>query len=386
MRRYLKDDTIRKIIDSVLIFLLVSIWTSVMQLSLAFIGFNEGNFYDLMRQIFFRIQVSASIFVLPTFIFFINVIENGNIDKFIKISYFISFVVFLLNFNDSFISFDKYVDYVGSFMQPATGPLFALFLVWATFIFLHESYYILFVGKYKYKLTIFTSLIIAGFTGLFDGLNSLKLTNIPTAFESGMTFANVIFATVIIEIFVDIYENNKVLKETFYKFVPSYFLDILNRKDIVNIKIGDNVEKKMSVFFADIRSFTEISENMTPEENMKFVNDFYNMINPEIINSNGYIDKFIGDEVMALYPYKPDDAMRSSITLLKKINNKEHPKVEEKLGDIRLGIGLHYGKVILGTIGDNKRMDVTVISDTVNTASRLENLTKFFNTCLSKKL
>jgi two-component system sensor histidine kinase ChiS len=129
--------------------------------------------------------------------------------------------------------------------------------------------------------------------------------------------------------------------------------------------------------FSDIRSFTDLSEVMSPEENFRFVNDYLQMMGPIVRRHNGFIDKYIGDAIMALFE-NADDAMKAAVEMLKALEdfNVEHLKTHAK--PLGIGLGLHRGKVRLGTIGESGRMDGTVISDAVNLASRIEGLTKFY--------
>lgn len=163
----------------------------------------------------------------------------------------------------------------------------------------------------------------------------------------------------------------------FGRFVPHDFLRYLKRQSIVDVQLNDNIETQMTVLFSDIRSFTDISEMMTPEENFKFVNSYLKVMGPVIRNHNGFIDKYIGDAIMGLFD-NVDDAMDAALEMLKVLReyNIEHLKVHTK--PLSIGIGLHKGKVRLGTIGEHGRMDSTVISDAVNLASRIEGLTKIY--------
>lgn len=163
------------------------------------------------------------------------------------------------------------------------------------------------------------------------------------------------------------------------RFVPSEFLSFLGKESIVDVKLGDHVTKEMTVFFADVRSFTTISEGLTPEENFHFINSLLSRFAPIIRQNNGFIDKFIGDSIMALFPNNPLDAIQAAGQVLKDLEhyNEEHTKNGKS--PIRLGVGINSGTLMLGTIGEKLRMDGTVISDAVNVASRLEGLSKNFN-------
>jgi class 3 adenylate cyclase len=161
------------------------------------------------------------------------------------------------------------------------------------------------------------------------------------------------------------------------RFVPHEFLQYLQKKNIIDVQLNDNVETQMTVMFSDIRSFTDLSEIMTPEENFRFVNEYLQVMGPIVRRNHGFIDKYIGDAIMALFD-SADDAMNAAVEMLKALEdyNVEHMKIHTK--PLSIGLGLHRGKVRLGTIGESGRMDGTVISDAVNLASRIESLTKFY--------
>jgi class 3 adenylate cyclase len=163
------------------------------------------------------------------------------------------------------------------------------------------------------------------------------------------------------------------------RFVPQQFLSFLGHKSIVDIKLGDNVNKKMTVLFADIRSFTSISEEMESSDIFKFLNGLLKRISPIIRENNGFIDKYIGDAIMALFPENPDDAIKSAIAILNELQKFNTERLASGKPPVKIGIGIHTGDLILGTIGEEMRMEGTVISDTVNLASRLEGLSKKYN-------
>ena len=162
------------------------------------------------------------------------------------------------------------------------------------------------------------------------------------------------------------------------RFVPHEFLNFLGQESIVDVKLGDQIQKEMTVMFSDIRSFTTLSEGMSPEENFSFLNDYLSRVSPVIRANNGFIDKYIGDAIMALFPKSANDAVAAAIAMQKQVNiyNEERQKVGYL--PISIGVGLHTGSLMLGTIGSQERMESTVIADAVNLASRLEGLTKLY--------
>lgn len=168
------------------------------------------------------------------------------------------------------------------------------------------------------------------------------------------------------------------INEAYGRFVPHEFLKFLGHESIIDVKLGDHTQREMSILFADIRSFTTLSEGMSPQENFNFINEYLNRVSPVIRAHNGFIDKYIGDAIMALFYHSTDDALLGAIAMQKQVSlfNQEREKDGQK--SISIGIGLHTGTLMLGTIGETRRMESTVISDAVNLASRLEGLTKVY--------
>lgn len=169
----------------------------------------------------------------------------------------------------------------------------------------------------------------------------------------------------------------KKLLNAYNKFVPKEFLAQLNKKDIIDIKLGDQIEKEMTVMFADIRDFTCLSETMSPEDNFKFLNSYLKNMGPIIRKNNGFIDKFIGDAIMALFT-DVEGAISASIEMQIELNGYNKRRLEKGYKPINIGIGINTGFMALGTIGEEERMETTVISDAVNQAARMESLTKTY--------
>jgi len=168
------------------------------------------------------------------------------------------------------------------------------------------------------------------------------------------------------------------LNEAYVRYVPAEFLHLLNKQNIVDVHLGDHVEQTMTVFFSDIRSFTTISEGMTPEQIFAFLNEYLKRAGPLIRENGGFIDKYIGDAVMGLFPAKADDALRAAIALQREVRLFNRRLQDEAIAPITIGVGIHYGALMLGTIGERGRMETTVIADAVNIASRLETATKLY--------
>lgn len=172
------------------------------------------------------------------------------------------------------------------------------------------------------------------------------------------------------------------ISEATSRFVPNQFLSLLGCESIVDVKLGEAVELEMSVLFSDIRDFTTVSEQMTPQENFKFINSYLSRMEPAIVENRGFIDKYIGDAIMALFGNGADDAVTAGIAMLHALPEYNQHRAAAGYVPIQIGVGINTGSLMLGIVGGNNRMDGTVISDAVNLASRIESLTKNYGVSL----
>jgi PAS domain S-box-containing protein len=172
------------------------------------------------------------------------------------------------------------------------------------------------------------------------------------------------------------------LNKAYERFIPREFIKLLGKKSIVDVQLGDQVEKEMTILFADIRGFTSISEGMQPPDIFDFINNYLGQMEPIILHHHGVIDKYIGDAIMALFPICVEDAIDGSIAMLKALAEYNHLLHKAHYPHIKIGIGLNTGSMMVGTIGGQSRMDGTVIADAVNIASRVEGLTKTYGSRL----
>lgn len=186
-------------------------------------------------------------------------------------------------------------------------------------------------------------------------------------------------------------EAMRLVYEATGKFVPYEFIKSLGHNVITDVKLGDQVEKIVTVLFSDIRDYTTLSEQMTPEENFKFVCTFNERMGPVIRRNKGFINQYLGDAIMAIFPGNASNALQAAIEMQKQVEELNAMRAASNFSPIKIGIGMHTGPLIMGITGDSDRMDATTISDTVNTASRLESLTKYYkagiilsNACLQQ--
>lgn len=170
-----------------------------------------------------------------------------------------------------------------------------------------------------------------------------------------------------------------VTNHSFKRFVPAEFLKYLNKEKIADVALGDHTQMVMSIIFLDIRNFTTMSEKMEPHEIFLFLNSFFDRVCPVIRKNGGFIDKYLGDGIMALFPGKPDHAVKTAVQMLEMLKIYNQHRASCHYPPIKIGIGVHTGSLMLGTVGEPERMDGTVISDAVNLCARLESVTKEYN-------
>lgn len=183
-------------------------------------------------------------------------------------------------------------------------------------------------------------------------------------------------------------EDNKKVK--IQKAMGKYLsYDVMQNvvKNIDNISLGGK-RADITVLFADIRNFTSISENMDANSVSMILNEYFSALVPIIEGHNGVLNKFMGDAVLAIFgePKKSDnhalDAVKCAYKMLKKVKYLQDKWIEEGKPRIEIGIGISSGEAFIGNIGSQERLEYTVIGDTVNTASRIENYNKVYRTNL----
>ncbi|GAX40426.1 adenylate/guanylate cyclase [Tolypothrix sp. NIES-4075] len=168
--------------------------------------------------------------------------------------------------------------------------------------------------------------------------------------------------------------------ESFERFVPNKFISAIAPDGIENIHVGVAVKRNMTILFCDIRGYTSMSEVMTPLETFAFLNDYLACMAKAIDQAGGFIDKYIGDAIMALFDDEATDGALKAASLMQEALSKfNYERSQNSLPKIAVGIGIHRGEVVMGTVGYACRIDSTVVGDAVNIASRIEGLTKQYN-------
>jgi hemerythrin len=166
------------------------------------------------------------------------------------------------------------------------------------------------------------------------------------------------------------------------RFVPHQLLRLLKVESILDLKLGEQTERQMTILFSDIRDFTHLSESMSPKQTFAFINSYLGEMEPVISRHHGIVDKYMGDAIMAIFPSSADDGLQCAIAMLAQLDLYNAGRKRAGYPPIRIGTGLNTGIVMLGTVGGTQRMEGTVLSDAVNLASRLEGSTKVYKTPL----
>ncbi len=174
------------------------------------------------------------------------------------------------------------------------------------------------------------------------------------------------------------------LKETFNKFHSKEIAEAILAGEI---KLG-GTKQTATVFFSDIRGFTGMSEELTAEQVVEMLNEYMTAMVSEITIHKGVVDKYVGDAIMAIWGApipKPDDtwnAVKACLAMRLKLAVFNEDRIAKGKKPVKIGMGLHCGELIAGNIGSSEKMEYTCIGDTVNTASRIESMTKEFGTDL----
>lgn len=154
---------------------------------------------------------------------------------------------------------------------------------------------------------------------------------------------------------------------------------------LINSKKGvflENERKEVTILFADIRSFTAIAERMDAEEVVSMLNQFFDTVVDIIFRNNGILDKFVGDQLMAVFGIissdgsAPYDAVKTAIEMQDASEDLMNLRRKQDKETFEIGIGINTGSAIVGNVGSENRMDYTVIGDSVNVAGRLQQMAK----------
>ncbi|KAF2077476.1 hypothetical protein CYY_001249 [Polysphondylium violaceum] len=169
------------------------------------------------------------------------------------------------------------------------------------------------------------------------------------------------------------------LEEVISKFVPIEFQQLIAPSGMENVYLGDAISKTITIFFSDIRDFTSTTEKMLVDDVIDFLNTYLAFAIPAITERGGFIDKFIGDAIMAIFPNndmkeQAISAVKAAVGMMKSLDFMSVSGF--RFSTVETGIGINTGKTIIGIVGTETRMEPTALGDAVNLASRTEQLCK----------
>lgn len=244
-----------------------------------------------------------------------------------------------------------------------------------------------FLGFIVPKLSIVISLVITSLFIISYAVVSyllFDLSSIVTALSTPLIQTALTYSMLVTYRVVNEQQEKKYIRQTFSKFVSKSVVDEL-LKDPSKIKLGGD-KKILTVLFSDIRGFTSISEKLTPEELVEHLNIYLQGMTDIVINTDGTLDKYIGDAIMAFWgaPIEMDDhplkACKAAIEMMEALKVMNHRWEKEGKPVLDIGIGINTGDMVVGNMGSSSRMDYTLMGDNVNLGSRLEGTNKFYGT------
>ncbi len=175
-----------------------------------------------------------------------------------------------------------------------------------------------------------------------------------------------------------LYQDQLHLIEAQGRFVPRQFLETLDRNDIAHVDLGEHVAKTMSVMFADLRGFTPLAERLEPRTVIELLNRYFASMELPILQAGGFVHSFAGDEIKVLFDASADKAVHAGIAMWRSLEALNSRSAALGQPELLMGLGVSTGPVVLGIVGGPNRIQCSVIGDTVNLASRLEQLTKAY--------
>ncbi|KAA0230069.1 response regulator [candidate division KSB1 bacterium] len=172
------------------------------------------------------------------------------------------------------------------------------------------------------------------------------------------------------------------INSAYGRFVPHDILRFLNKESIIEVKLGDGVQMEMALFVSDMRAFATISEKMTPQENFAFINSYFEKVSPIIREHHGFIDRYSGDNIIAVFPQQTEEAIKAAIATQRTLTAENTKRMVQGAWPIHIGIGIHTGSLMLGIVGESERAQSDIFSDAVNLAYRLEGLNKLYGAAI----
>ena len=165
--------------------------------------------------------------------------------------------------------------------------------------------------------------------------------------------------------------------ERYSRFVPKEVLSLLNKKSLTDINPGEWISQKATLLCFDIKQFSSKTEYLVPKEIFEILNLILGKISPVVREHGGFIEKYLGDGIIAIFPKDGIKAFDCAIKIQQIIQELQPELVEKNLPKISGGIAIHYGKIVLGTVGNSERLNQITVSKDIETVIKLESLTRF---------
>ncbi|WP_309120053.1 HAMP domain-containing protein [Paenibacillus sp.] len=162
------------------------------------------------------------------------------------------------------------------------------------------------------------------------------------------------------------------LSESYFRFVPQQFLNVLGKGNMTQVRLGDQVHRTMTVLVCNMRDFSEFSSTLTPEDNFRFINSFLKVFGPVVRQHGGFTSRYLGPGMLALFPNDPGDALKAAVKMRETLATYNGFRDNSGYRAIEIGISIHIGDVMIGIIGEEQRMEGSVVSDQVRLAGELE--------------
>lgn len=178
-------------------------------------------------------------------------------------------------------------------------------------------------------------------------------------------------------------KSETIIKQTsneYEKYIPKQFIKFLGKKSILDLVVGTKVQKEVTTLFCDVRNSTLVSTTLSLEENFNYINSYLNVVSPIIRKYNGFIDKYLGDGIMAVFT-RSRQAFDCAHAIIKAINEKNESNVS--MPNLEVGVSLNTGDVVFGVVGDETRKSITIISDSVNFTSKIGEVNKVFGSLIT---
>ena len=238
--------------------------------------------------------------------------------------------------------------------------------------------------KKEFSVWIFIATSVLFLFGVYDLFIALGIISGDFFIQIGTVFAVIILSIMVLDDYSgsinkieDLSVEMKLINRSLIRFVPDQIVELLNKKSITDVKLGDNVELTMPILSIDIRSFTHTSEKLAPNQVFELLNEYFALVAPIVRKYNGVITKYLGDGFFALFPDGANSALLCGIDIQKAI--RDNSIAVGNSSPIKIGIGIDMGDILLGIIGNSTRMDSIIISNSYHIAEVLQESTKKYS-------